>query len=302
VKASNAAAIKRGDCIASVTGVLDYFFDYLLLPRETTEYVVGGGSCPTENDTATCSDGIDNDGNGFIDCNDNACIVGASACRTVYTINQLQPSSAAITGGIEIQNARVVAVANNKQSMWVQTNVAAATNEGIYIRGNSSMDLSTFAHGSRVNIIGKAVEFNNDMTGETLTQVQAYSITAGTGDTTTPTPLANQSAASLLMPVNAEPVEGVFIELKNVKVTAVGGANGIATMSQAGGTVFKADDDNINLKTNNVCYSSINGLWSYNVFGNEWLFLPRRKTSAPNSSSADVDLDATVAGNATVCN
>jgi hypothetical protein len=104
------------------------------------------------------------------------------------------------------------------------------------------------------------------------------------------------------MPVNAEPVEGVFIELKNVKVTAVGGANGFATMSQAGGTVFKADDDNINLKTNNVCYSSINGLWSYNVFGNEWLFLPRRKTSAPNSSSADVDLDATVAGNATVCN
>lgn len=298
-----AEAWKRGTCITGATGVLDYFFDYLLLPRTTDEYGTVGTSCPTENTAQACSDGMDNDGNGFMDCDDNACIVASASCRTVYTIDQLQPSSTAITGGVEIQNARVVAVSNNKQNMWVQIDVAAAANEGIYIRGNSSLDLSTFDHGDRVTIIGKALEFNNDMTGDTLTQVQAYSVTAGTGSTTTPTPLANQSVASLLMPANAEPVEGVFIELQNVKVTAVGGANGIATMSQAGGAVFKADDDNINLKTNNVCYSSIRGIWSYNVFSNEWLFLPRRKTSAPNSSTTDdVDLDAVVATNATDCN
>jgi len=47
-----AGAVDRGECVASVTGVLDYFFDYLLLPRSTSELVLTGGNCPTENTMA----------------------------------------------------------------------------------------------------------------------------------------------------------------------------------------------------------------------------------------------------------
>jgi hypothetical protein len=296
--------VHRGACIASVTGVLDYFFDYLLLPRTTAELVLTGGSCPTEDSAALCSDGMDNDGNGFMDCADNACVVASTSCRMTYTIDQLQPSSTAITTGVELQNVRVVAVSNNKQNMWVQTDIAAAANKGIYVRAGTGFDFSTYAHGARVNIIGRAVEFNDSTGTETLTQVQAYSVTAGTGSTTTPTPLAAQSVASLLMPANAEPVEGVFIELQNVKLVTAGttttpGTNGISTMSQAGGTTFKADDDNYLFKSTeeNTCYTSMKGFWSYNAFGNEWLFIPRRINSMKDSA-----LDATSTTNTALCN
>jgi hypothetical protein len=304
-----AGAWKRGDCLTGATGVLDYFFDYLLLPRTTAEYGTEGTGCPTENSAALCGDGMDNDGNGFMDCADNACVVASTSCRMTYTIDQLQPSSMAITTGVQINDARVVAVSNNKQNMWVQMDVAAAANKGIYIRGGTSFDFSTYAHGARVTIIGRAVEFNDSTGTETLTQVQAYSVTAGTGSTTTPTPLAAQSVTALLMPANAEPVEGVFIELQNVKVNVLGtnATNGIATMQQAGGQAFKADDDNWRFKTAGACYSSMKGFWSYNAFGNEWLFIPRRKTSASVDATVTTNtdvttLDATLATDQTDCN
>jgi len=294
-------AINRGDCLGSVTGVLDYFFDYQILPRTTAEIDVNGTACPTEDTQALCGDSVDNDGNGFTDCNDNGCIVASSTCRMTYDITDLQPSASAVTGGVEIQNARVAGISFNKKNIWVQINQQAAANEGIYVRGPGD-DLSTFALGDRVNIVGKALEFDNMTPAgpDTLTQIQAYAITAGTGASQAPTPVLNQLASSLLVAANGEPMESVLVELKNVKVTTVGASpNYITTLTQAGGTAFKGDDDIYRFKAADagVCYSSIIGFWSYNVFENDWVFLPRLKVTGMTTGP-----DATVAGSPTACN
>ena len=94
----------KGACLASVTGVVDYFFDYLLFPRTTAEIVTGGTSCPAaENTPALCADTMDNDGNGFKDCADNA-VFALASCRTVTTISAIQattlrPVASSLQGG-----------------------------------------------------------------------------------------------------------------------------------------------------------------------------------------------------------
>ena len=282
--ASATGAVDRGECLASVTGVLDYFFDYLLLPRTTSEYVLTGGTCPTEDSMSLCGDGMDNDGNGFMDCADNSCVVASTTCRMAYDITDLQPESATITMGVDLQDVRVVAHSYNKEHIWVQMNQAAAPNEGIYVRGTGNKaDLTTFAVGSRVDIIGRAVEFN-DMTGtDTLTQVQAYSITAGTGATQTPTPVTGQTAATLAVALTGEPYEGVLVTLSDVRISTAsipctGGATppacnyGLGEAKQLT-TTFKIDDDILAGAAG--CYATITGLWTYLPYENVYGFLPK---------------------------
>jgi hypothetical protein len=75
-------AVKAGDCLATVTGVVDYAFDFVIFPRTTTEAVTGGTACVRELSTGAtnlCTDTRDNDGNGFSDCKDFGCQVGPGA-------------------------------------------------------------------------------------------------------------------------------------------------------------------------------------------------------------------------------
>src|SRR6185312_11306802 len=81
------SSIARSTCFSKVTGVVDYFFDYLILPRSTSDFATGGTGCPAAE--SVCGDSIDNDGNGFTDCKDNGCIIGDATCRTSVSINAL---------------------------------------------------------------------------------------------------------------------------------------------------------------------------------------------------------------------
>jgi hypothetical protein len=157
--------VHRGDCLAGVTGVVDYFFDYLILPRETAEVMTGGTGCAVENTAALCGDGLDNDGNGFADCDDNACILGADTCRTTTTISAVQATTP--TGAVELHNVYVTKISKNKKNMWVQTNLTSTENDGIYVFGNG--EDYNFPVGSQVDVIGSVTEYNNDTMGSTLT-------------------------------------------------------------------------------------------------------------------------------------
>lgn len=89
----------KNACLASATGVVDYFFDYLLYQRATTDVMTGGTGCPAAEMAAACLDTIDNDGNGFSDCADNNCVTSQATCRATTTISALQATTP--TGGIE---------------------------------------------------------------------------------------------------------------------------------------------------------------------------------------------------------
>jgi hypothetical protein len=283
-------SVKQGDCLGSVTGVLDYFFDYQILPRDidgdgtTEDLAVQGGTCPTENQAATCGDGMDNDGDGFSDCNDNDCIVGVSSCRTVTTINALQTGTLP-TGGIEIQNVLVAALSKpsgqtnpTSKNMWVQTNLAAAANEGIYVFGDGR-SLNSYTPGTRVTIIGKVTEFN-DMTGtEALTEINMLSIANGTGTTGAAVPLTGKNVTEL----SAEMYESTLVTLTNVQATTIGttsGTNqtfGVGDAQQRPVTTiltFKTDDDMYLLNSTTTCYATITGIWTYLARNDAYGFLP----------------------------
>ncbi len=269
--------VAAGDCLGSVTGVVGYFFDYQILPRTTDAIGTGGDACPTENQQATCEDDIDNDGNGFKDCADNACISASATCREVTTISAIQTATTPPTGGIELQGVYVAAVSKNKKNIWVQTGLTAAANEGVYVYGPGS-NLDTFPVGSRVNIVATVDEFN-DMSGTgTLTELRAISVVAGTAGTGTVVPVVSETATTLNDDTTGEPYEGVLVTLANVKVTTVGttGSGGTFGVGEAtqGATTFKTDDDIFLLNTANTCYATITGIWSYLPFNDTWGFLP----------------------------
>jgi hypothetical protein len=267
--------IKSGDCLGSATGVVDYFFDYLIMQRATTDITTGGTACPApESSISLCMDAADNDANGFADCADNACIVaygpGVGTCRQVTTIPAIQATTP--TGGIEIDNAYVVAISSNKKNMWVQTNPTASATNGVYVFGPGA-DL-TYAVGSKVNIIGTVQEFNNDTMGGTLTEVKALDIQQPSATTTPLVAVAGQTAAQLT--TAGAMYESVLVTLTNVKMTVIGttATHGVGSMSQ-GGAAFETDDDVfLDADAVNTCYSTIKGIWTYQVFDNVYAFLP----------------------------
>ncbi|HTL33180.1 MAG TPA: hypothetical protein VL326_08650, partial [Kofleriaceae bacterium] len=277
-------AVVAGDCLGSVTGVVDYFFDYQILPRTTAEIATGGSSCPPpETSSALCTDGIDNDGNGFSDCNDNNCITAEATCRTQTTISAIQTATTPPSGGVELTDVYVAAISKNKKNMWVQTNLTAAANEGIYIYGTGANITATV--GSKVNIIGTVTEFNDSMGTETLTQIKALSITAGTTGTGTVVPVTGQSVTDL----STESYESVLVTLTNVHVDTLGvpclnGATppacnyGVGTITAyaapASGVSAETDDDIAVLGAAGSCYATVTGVWTYLVYDNKWGFLP----------------------------
>lgn len=289
-------AVKLGDCFTSVTGVVDYFFDYQILPRTTAEIASGGTACPRENDEATCSDGIDNDGNGFKDCMDFACQAAVTSCSSETSIADVQAGTA--TGVVLLKNVYVTGIAFNKKNFWVATSLSAAPNEGIYVfRGSSAPVLDTsIVIGAKVDVLGTAAEFNNDAMGSTLTQLTNPTVTFVAAPTMAPAPITNQTAATLKVDASGEPYESVLVQLTNVRVTAAGTAmDYLATMTQ-NGTTFMADDDMYRIVAGDVtkCYSTITGIWSYNVFANDWVFLPRTASGGGP--------DAVLAANQSDCN
>ncbi|MEJ7601090.1 MAG: hypothetical protein WKG01_24515 [Kofleriaceae bacterium] len=281
------AGVTRDACLASATGIVDYFFDYLLYPRSSADVVTGGSACaPPEATTTVCGDDIDNDGNGFKDCEDNACIVGEATCRAVTTISAIQ--AATPTGGIELADVYITGVSRpvtdqGSKNFWVSTSLTAAPNQGIYIRGNGADLPATFVVGAKVGVIGKAKEYNNDAMGETLTQVEALAWSLTTAGPATTFPVDDKLAAVLTQAATGEPYESVLVTLKDVKVTMVGTEPKFyVSTGVQGATTFLIDDDALRLEAGdlNKCFT-FTGLWTYQVFDNKYGLLPTTKTVTP---------------------
>lgn len=231
-------------CYAGITGIGDYFFNYLLLPRSTADLVTGGTGCET---------------------------------ATAATISDIQAGTA--TGLVQLTDVYVSAVGFSRKNLWVSTSLTAGPNEGIYIyRGGGAAVLdSGVVPGAKVDIVGTAVEGNNDQMGDTLTQITGATVTVKAAPTAPPVAVAGKTASELLVASTGEPYESVLVTLTNVKVTTLGTSTNfyVSDLTQSG-TAFKADDDIYRLVTAdmNACYATITGIWTYNLFDNVYMFLP----------------------------
>ena len=219
-------------CFASITGVEDYFFDWLLLPRSAAD-VVPGTSC-------------------------------APVTITPSTVPAIQ--AALPTGVVELDNVTVTGVSNGKTSLWISSSPTAAVNEGGYVFQSSTTLVldAAIVPGVQVNVIGTVSEFNDDTMGGTLTEVQPLRITVVNATPGTPAPITGVSVATLLDPANAPQYESVLVTLDNVNISAVGiNTNGFIATAKQNGTTFGVGTDIVLTKDIALgCYQTVTGFWT----------------------------------------
>jgi|GEM_PF-2828626 len=170
------------ECFASVTGLLSWFFDYQLLPRTGADLAKGGSSCPPAEATAAlCDDGIDNDADGFTDCEDFSC-TGLGACvGDAVTVAQAK----ALDNGtaVTIEGAIVVGVdrsANAGDSFWIVDPTAPlADGNGLQVfRGRQAEPLAALVPGAVVTVSGSMGEFRG---ARQVTNLSDLEITGSAG-------------------------------------------------------------------------------------------------------------------------
>lgn len=271
--------VRRSSCL-NVTGVVDYFRHYLVLPRSSTDIVENASatSCPPpEADMATCTDAMDNDGNGFADCNDIGCIVGygpgPGTCRQVSTVSAINVPATPPTGGVELDNVYVLAVSFNKKNLWVSDTLASGQNKGIYVAYGTTLD-TNIVPGAKVTVIGKAKDFTSGTSGPER-EINAYSVAFNSAPTAQPVAITGTTAATL----SDRSYVGTLVTLTNVKLTSVVDPAHFVDQAQQGATMFFTDDDIFRLTETPstsapVCFASITGIWSYQVFNNGYALLP----------------------------
>lgn len=101
-------SVTLGDHLARVTGVVSYQFEHQLEPRMASDVVIG----PSERDDVRCGNGLDDDGDGAIDCSDIDCCatapcMGAVAARRLILSEVVYDATGADDGRewVELRNA-----------------------------------------------------------------------------------------------------------------------------------------------------------------------------------------------------
>lgn len=274
--------VNGGECLASVTGMGDYFFNYKVLPRATADIVKNGTGCPAAEAVGTCTDGVDNDANGFTDCMDRGCALEPT-CTTDTTIVNIQNGTVTVDSRVNLNDVVVTAISLNRKNLWVADSAPAAPNSGIQVFRGNNMNVpvlpAEIVVGARVDVMGTVVEFNSGAGTGTLTQVaRTPTVTFVPGAPAVPTPVTGVPLATLIDDTTGEPYESVLVELTNVRVIANPMAFGIRHFGMMGSAnvLFESDDDirAALAEADGTCYSLIRGIWSYQVFDDRWAILP----------------------------
>ncbi len=275
--------VTRGECLASVTGMGDYFYDYKVLPRTTTDIVKGGAGCPPA-ETA-CTDGMDNDANGFVDCLDFSCTATEPTCRTATTIAMIQAEM--VTGSVVLNDVVVTALGTGRASrgFWISDAAQAAANQGIFVFTGDTTQTVTV--GQIVDVAGTVDEFDFQPPGDTVTQIESPTVTPATG-TATPLPLEGIAIPTLMdIGTPGEPYEGVLVTLSNLRVMST--ASGDRATLTNGTTTIVMDDDILDyavltpdppdprtpVYSTGTCFSTVTGIMSVNIFDDQRRLLPR---------------------------
>lgn len=263
-----------GDCLASITGMGDYFFNYKVLPRATADIVMGGTSCPAAEAPGTCTDGIDNDANGFMDCADRGCR-NEPTCTTDTTVAMIRTGG--VTGGVRLNDVVVVGrdiYSSMSQGIWVADAATAATNTGIYVFTGSTAPDPAWTVGSLVDVMGTATQFDMQ-----LMQIQSATITTATGGGTVPTPITGVAAGTLADVTAGEPYEGSLVRLSNAMVTNNALGNDKVELTVGGQTIivddFAFDYAAATAFPSNTTISCITGVMHWNHFDDHRILVPR---------------------------
>lgn len=280
-----ADTIAKGDCYSKIVGVEDYFLNYQLLPRAADDLGAGAdGDClAPESGDELCADSMDNDHNGFTDCEDNACVDATVACpATGTTVADIQNGTVDPDTRVNLTGVHVTAVSANTHTFWAADAAAAAQYAGIAVY-DSNFDLSTVAVGDTLDLAGTTKEFSclsDACADNTMTELVNFTASNITPGGATPTPVT-VPVATLAAEASEEPYEGVLVKVENVAVVNPDLGHGDFSIGTAGSPVIVDDDMFKFTPTAGQCLGSVTGVLSRNIFDGNITLLPR--------SAADVD-------------
>lgn len=265
--------VTPGDCLASVTGILDYFFVWQLLHRETSAISTGGTACAAPEAGATlCQNGVDDEADGLVDCDDESC-ASVPLCYAATTIADIQSGIVATGSGVTLTEKVVTAITANGLHLFVADSPISAVNQGIYVfRGAGAAALpGTIVIGSTVTVRGHVVEFDAGPNAvDSLTEIDASGADEGVtfvaGPGAAPTPLTGIGIATLVGPSTAEPYESVLVRLTNVTVVAES-SNRVTLDDGIGGSIVM-EDNAFGYVTVPVgtCFTALTGVMTVNTF------------------------------------
>ncbi len=232
------SGIKVDTCLATLTGVVDYFYNFLIYPRSSSDIATGGTGCVFENaanGSAYCTDGIDNDQNGFTDCADLGCEVGSNAyigtacAGTGAATCGCSANPAAGAGAAALQAVvgtakpamllnGVVVTAVGKTGYWIADNGTAAAGHGGFVF-TSSAPPSGAAIGSTLTVQGLGERYGSGAQTEAELEDSTIIGTPTTGATLMPLPATVATASDI---TNGATYNGVLVTLTGpFAVTAV---------------------------------------------------------------------------------
>ncbi len=252
--------IPYGACFGQLTGVVDYFYDYLVLPRTAADFNTTGTACPAPEAAAgtspgTCTDTIDNDGNGFTDCNDLGCETGSNAwlgatCTTadavcgcsknttsgssVHTVNTTQATA---SSPVILRDVYITAI-NGTFHYWVADTLQAAASNGVLVFSSPPTGATV---GQKITMLqGIAGPFGSG-TLKTLELSNATASTPGVGGVVLP--LTGIATDTLTSATAGAPYMGSLVTLTKAKVTALANSVGEVELTDTAGKKIFMDDD-----------------------------------------------------------
>lgn len=268
------SSITRTTCFGKMVGVVDYFFDYLVLPRSTSDFMTGGTGCPVAE--AVCGDHIDNDGNGFTDCADNGCIINDNTCSSAVTVSDLDtatdaaPANPTLPAAVRLTGRCVVAVKNS--NVYIADQGTGAADGGLLVFGTPPTGL---AAGNTVDVIGTPTMFKQKMSTATEGQLEInlLQMTQGAAPCTVLPGAPNQTAAQMSADATGHKWIGSLVTLTNANggqfkvAQAQDSTHKFGTLTQ-GTTTFAIGPTFVtDLDASGTCYNALTGIWTYDTTG-----------------------------------
>ncbi len=240
-------AAGANSCLTNVTGIVDYFFTFKILPRSEGDIVIAeSDTClPAENSEEACGDNVDNDKNGQIDCADVAC--QASAARCAPSIVKIQNGEFPVGTKIQLRGVVVTARSADGKTVWIQDPKAEAGPQNGLALFSSTKLAAEVTIGTVLDVRGTLDEFDhkNDAGGETLTQLKSLTIEnvqPGAGEVRIARPPSIAEARS-------EVWEGVLVEFEQVEVIELVENDAKKFVIGLDGVNLQVDDDIVKLET-----------------------------------------------------
>jgi hypothetical protein len=241
-------AVEIGSCYTSITGIVDYFYDFKIVPRQAADIVTAAG---------TCGDG-----------------------PSTVTVEQIQRGD--VTGTVLLDDVIVVGRDDipNNVGIWVADAAQAAPYQGVFVYLGRTAAAATITVGSTVDVAGTTSELDFNNMGDKLTQVTDAQVTSVETAAVIPVPVTNATIAQLSsIAATGEEFEGVLAQLANLKVQSQNADDDTIVLTDgAGGTIFLDNDAfDYDLVTYpvNTCFTTVTGIMSIQLTRNVRTINPR---------------------------